>query len=50
MAQQIKKKHLKSDSVDGSKVKLLKDEGLRGTIQSGSEVKIIELDANDKEI
>jgi hypothetical protein len=48
MAMQIKKKFLKDDSVDGSKIKLLKDQALRGQKQDGSEVNLLELGANDE--
>jgi hypothetical protein len=48
MAQQIKKKYLKSDSVDGSKIKLLKDQALRAEDSSGVEVKLLELGSSNE--
>ena len=48
MAQQIKKKFIQNDAVDGSKVKLLKDQSLRGQKQDGSEVELLKLGSNDE--
>jgi hypothetical protein len=48
MAQQIKKKFIGQDQVDGSKVKLLKDQSLRGQKQDGSDVELLKLDGSDK--
>lgn len=45
---QIKSKFIASDAVDGSKIKLKKDEALRGTKQDGSSVELIKLDGDDK--
>lgn len=48
MAQQIKKKFIGADQVDGSKIKLLKDQAVRGQKQDGSEVELLKLDSSDK--
>jgi hypothetical protein len=48
MAQQIKKKFIGGDQVDGSKIKLLKDQAVRGQKQDGSEVELLKLDGQDK--
>ena len=48
MAQQLKKKFIKSDAVDGSKLKLLKDQAIRGEDQSGQEVELLKLDQSGK--
>jgi hypothetical protein len=48
MAQQIKKKFIGADQVDGSKIKLQKDQAVRGQKQDGSEVELLKLDGSDK--
>lgn len=48
MAQQIKKKFIGADQIDGSKIKLLKDQAVRGQKQDGSEVELLKLDSSDK--
>lgn len=48
MAQQISKKFFKDGSVDGSKIKLLKDQSIKGQDQSGQEVDLVKLDSSDK--
>jgi hypothetical protein len=48
MAQQIKKKFIGADQIDGSKIKLLKDQAVRGQKQDGSEVELLKLDGSDK--
>jgi hypothetical protein len=45
---QIKSKFIAPDAVDGSKIKLKKDEALRGTKQDGSSVDLVKLDGEDK--
>jgi hypothetical protein len=41
MAQQIKKKYLSENSVDGSKIKLLNGEAIRGTNESGESLELL---------
>ena len=48
MAQQLKKKFIKPDAVDGSKLKLLKDQAIRGEDQSGQEIELLKLDESGK--
>ena len=48
MAQQIKKKFIQNDAVDGQKLKLQKDQSIRGQKQDGSEVELLKLDGSDK--
>jgi len=48
MAQQIKKKFIQNDAVDGQKIKLQKDQSVRGQKQDGSEVELLKLDGSDK--
>lgn len=48
MAQQIKKKFIQDNAVDGEKIKLLKDQSIRGENQSGVEVDLLKLNASDK--
>jgi hypothetical protein len=48
MAQQIKKKFIQNDAVDSTKIKLLKDQAVRGQKQDGSEVELLKLDGSDK--
>lgn len=48
MAQQIKKKFIANNAVDGTKIKLLKDQILRGENQASVEVDLLKLDLNDK--
>ena len=48
MAQQIKKKFIQNDAVDGQKIKLQKDQSIRGQKQDGSEVELLKLDGSDK--
>lgn len=45
---QIKSKFIATDAIDGSKLKLKKDEAVRGTKQDGTEVELIKLDGSDK--
>jgi len=45
---QIKSKFIAPDAVDGSKIKLKKDEALRGTKQDGTEVELVKLNGEDK--
>ena len=45
---QIKKKNLAPDSVDGSKVKLLQDQSLRGINQLGEEVDLLKISQSGK--
>jgi hypothetical protein len=46
--QQIKKKFIQNDAVDGQKLKLQKDQSVRGQKQDGSEVELLKLDGSDK--
>ena len=48
MAQQIKKKYLGADSVDGSKIKLLFGQALRVVDNSGASVELLKIDADGK--
>jgi hypothetical protein len=48
MAQQIKKKFIQNDAVDGQKLKLQKDQSIRGQKQDGSEVELLKLDGSNK--
>jgi len=48
MAQQIKKKFIGADQIDGSKIKMLEGEALRGVNSLGQEVELIKLSAEDK--
>lgn len=48
MAQQIKKKFIQNDAVDGQKLKLQKDQSIRGQKQDGSEVELLKMDGSDK--
>jgi hypothetical protein len=48
MAQQITKKFLKDGSVDGSKIKLLQGQSIKGTNSLGQEVDLIKLGASDE--
>jgi hypothetical protein len=48
MAQQIKKKFIQNDAVDGQKLKIQKDQAVRGQKQDGSEVELLKLDGSDK--
>lgn len=48
MAQQIKKKYLQNDSVDGTKLKLLQGQSVRGEDSTGQEVDLVNLDESDK--
>lgn len=48
MAHQLDKKFLKDNSVDGTKIKLLKDQALRGQKQNGDEVELLKLNLADK--
>jgi len=48
MAQQIKKKFIQNDAVDGQKIKLQKDQSIRGQKQDGSEVELLKMDGSDK--
>lgn len=48
MANQIKKKYIQNGAVDGEKLKLVKDQSVRGEDQSGQEVDLLKLDQDDK--
>jgi|11BtaG_2_1085332.scaffolds.fasta_scaffold00947_6 hypothetical protein len=48
MANQIKKKYIQDGAVDGEKLKLIKDQSVRGEDQSGQEVDLLKLDQDDK--
>jgi hypothetical protein len=48
MAQQIKKKFIGADQIDGSKIKLLQGQSLRGTNSLGEEVDLLQLSEQDK--
>jgi hypothetical protein len=48
MAQQIKKKFIGPDQIDGSKIKLLQGQSIRGTNSLGEEVDLLQLNSEDK--
>jgi hypothetical protein len=48
MAQQIKKKFIGSDQIDGSKIKLLEGQSIRGTNSLGEEVDLIKISSQDE--
>jgi chaperonin cofactor prefoldin len=48
MAQQIKKKFIGSDQIDGSKIKLLEGQSIRGTNSLGQEVDLVKISSQDK--
>lgn len=48
MAQQIKKKYIENNAVDGDKLKLLQDQSVRATDSLGNEVDLIKLSATDQ--
>lgn len=48
MAQQIKKKFIGSDQIDGSKIKLLEGQSIRGTNSLGQEVDLVKIGSEDK--
>jgi chaperonin cofactor prefoldin len=48
MAQQIKKKFIGSDQIDGSKIKLLEGQAIRGTNSLGQEVDLVKISSQDK--
>jgi hypothetical protein len=48
MAQQLKKKFIGDDQVDGSKIKLLQGEAIRGKDSSNNDVELIKIDPTDK--
>lgn len=48
MAQQIKKKFIGSDQIDGSKIKLLEGQSIRGTNSLGEEVDLVKISSQDK--
>jgi len=48
MAQQIKKKFIGSDQIDGSKIKLLQGQAIRGTNSLGQEVDLVKISSQDK--
>ena len=48
MAQQIKKKYIQDNAIDGEKLKLVKDQSVRGEDQSGQEVDLLKLNQDDK--
>jgi hypothetical protein len=48
MAQQIKKKFIGADQIDGSKIKLLEGQAVRGTNSLGEEVDLVKIGSGDK--
>lgn len=48
MAQQIKKKFIGQDQIDGSKIKLLEGQSLRGVNSQGQEVDLVKIGSQDK--
>ena len=48
MAQQIKKKFIGQDQIDGSKIKLLQGQSIRGTNSLGQEVDLVKIGSQDK--
>ena len=48
MSQQIKKKFIGSDQIDGSKIKLLEGQSIRGTNSLGEEVDLLKIGSQDK--
>ena len=48
MAQQIKKKFIGQDQIDGSKIKLLEGQSIRGTNSLGQEVDLVKIGSQDK--
>jgi pectin methylesterase-like acyl-CoA thioesterase len=48
MAQQIKKKFIGPDQIDGSKIKLLENQSIRGINSLGQEVDLVKINAQDK--
>lgn len=48
MAQQIKKKFIGADQIDGSKIKLLQGQSVRGVNSLGQEVDLVKISSNDK--
>lgn len=46
--EQLKTKWLKDGSVDGTKIKIKKNQSIKGTKQDGSEVELLKLNASDK--
>lgn len=48
MAQQIKKKYIENNAVDGAKLKLLQGQSVRAVNSSGTEIDLIKLSATDQ--
>lgn len=48
MAQQIKKKFIGADQIDGSKIKLLQNQSIRGVNSLGQEVDLVKISSTDK--
>jgi hypothetical protein len=48
MTQQIKKKFIGADQIDGSKIKLLEGQAVRGTNSLGEEVDLVKIGSGDK--
>ena len=48
MAQQIKKKFIGADQIDGSKIKLLQGQSIRGINSLGQEVDLVKISSSDK--
>lgn len=48
MAQQIKKKFIGPDQIDGSKIKLLQGQSIRGVNSQGQEVDLVKITSQDK--
>lgn len=48
MAQQIKKKFIGADQIDGSKIKLSQGQAIRGTNSLGQEVELVKVSSTDK--
>lgn len=46
--EQLKTKWLKDGSVDGNKIKIKKNQSIKGTAQDGSEVELLKLNSSDK--
>lgn len=46
MAVQLRKKFIKDDAIDGSKIKLLHGQSIRSTDSSGNEIELLKVDAN----
>lgn len=48
MAQQIKKKYIENNAIDGDKIKLLQQQSIRATNSQGQEIDLISIDSDDK--